>query len=309
VQRYADAWESWFESNLPNTEHFIYLWDEPSTSDLGPLENLAKWINQDSNVGHNLLTLSTLSLSTAISYVPDLKIPMTLAGIGDCGPSGPPCNNTAVLNGEIGQYLGKSDRRLWLYNMNRPGVGTEDTEDDGIALRTVAWAQFKMKIQRWMYWYANLPIMDKDWFQSACSWQCGNTWIDSQLGETNSVNYSNGDGVLIYPGTDVAHSADSYGVNGPFASLRLKEMRRGVQDGDYLTIAAQINSAAVQNIVARTLPKALWENPAPFDGDPSWFQGSVSWSPNPDDWESSRADLAGIISNYCSSNSSAQFCK
>jgi Domain of unknown function (DUF4091) len=112
----------------------------------------------------------------------------------------------------------------------------------------------------------------------------------------------------VYPGTDVAHPADSYGVNGPFASLRLKEMRRGLQDGDYLTLAAQIEPVAVQNIVSKTMPKALWENPAP-DGDPSWFRGSVSWSPNPDDWENSRAQLAAIISNYCSSNPSHTFCQ
>ena len=208
----------------------------------------------------------------------------------------------------MNQFLSKPNHHIWQYNMNRPGVGTDDTEDDGIAMRTVAWAQYKMNVERWFYWYANLNQVDQDWFQGACTWYCYNTWMDSQLGQTNNQNYSNGFGVLVYPGTDVAHPADSYGVNGPFASLRLKEMRRGLQDGDYLTIANQIDPTSVKNIVAKAMPKALWENPAP-DGDPSWFRGPVSWSANPDDWESSRAQLATIISNYCSSKPSAQFCQ
>ena len=309
MQRLADAWESWFRSNLPNTERFIYLMDEPPPYAFGELENWAKWADQDPNVGHNLLTLSTTSITNELAYIPDLKIAMTHAGIGDCGVAGPPCDNTAVMNSEISQYLSKPNHRLWLYSMNRPGVGTEDTEDDGIALRTVAWVEYKMKIERWFYWYANLNGMDMDWFQTACTWGCSNPWQDIHLGQTSATNYSNGDGLMVYPGTDVAHPADSYGVNGPFASLRLKEMRRGLQDGDYLTIATVIDPAAVQNIVAKAIPKALWENPAPWDGDPSWFQGSVSWSPNPDDWESARAQLAGIISNYCASNLSQQFCR
>jgi hypothetical protein len=205
--------------------------------------------------------------------------------------------------------LNLPNHHLWLYNMNRPGVGTDDTEDDGIAMRTVAWAQYKMNVERWFYWYANQNQFGTNWFQTACTYDCYSIQDDPWLGQKSPGAYSNGFGLLVYPGTDVVHPSDSYGVNGPFASLRLKEMRRGLEDGDYLTIAAQIDPAQVQAIVAKTMPQALWENHAPWDGDPSWFQGPVSWSSNPDDWESSRAQLAGIISNYCSSNPSAQFCR
>jgi hypothetical protein len=306
--RLADSWESWFRANLPNTEHFIYLADEPPTYNLPLVENWAKWIAQDPNIGHNLLSFSTLSVYNALPSTPDLNISATVAWIGDCGPAGSPCDNTTASQNQINQFLSKPNHHFWVYNMNRPGVGSDATEDDGIAMRTVGWAQYKLKIERWSYWYANLNEVDKNWFQTACTWQCDASWLDSQLGQTSVGNYSNGDGVLVYPGTDVAHPADSYGVNGPFASLRLKEMRRGLQDGDYLTLAAQIEPVAVQNIVSKTMPKALWENPAP-DGDPSWFRGSVSWSPNPDNWENSRAQLAAIISNYCSSNPSHPFCQ
>ena len=308
MQQLADDWESWFAANLPNTERFIYLADEPDPSQWPQVENWAQWINQDPNIGHNLLTLSTTSLYNALLHVPDLKIAMTVAWIGDCGPYGPLCDNTTATENQIQQYMSLPNRRLWLYGLTRPGVGTDDTEDDGIAMRTMAWAQYKMGIQRWFYWYANLNDMSKDWFQTACTWDCADAYFNQFLGMTSDRAYTNGDGLLVYPGTDVVHPADSYSVNGPLASLRLKEMRRGLQDGDYLTIAAGIDPVGVQKIVSTTMPKALWENPAP-GGDPSWFAGPISWSPNPDTWENSRAQLAAIISNYCSANPGAQSCQ
>ena len=106
---------------------------------------------------------------------------------------------------------------------------------------------------------------------------------------------------------DVNHVADSYGVNGPLASLRLKEWRRGIQDTDYLALASQIDPVRAQAIVNQAMPKALWENVAP-GGDASYFIGPISWSSNPDDWESKRAQLAEMISSYCMASPSSSFC-
>ena len=122
------------------------------------------------------------------------------------------------------------------------------------------------------------------------------------------VPTSNGNGLLVYPGTDVGNPSDSYGVDGPFASLRMKEWRRGIQDADYLALANQIDPAATAAIVSRVFPLALWENTAP-GGDPSWFKGTISWSSDPDNWESARAQLAAIISQHCSSNPSGEGCR
>jgi hypothetical protein len=167
-----------------------------------------------------------------------------------------------------------------------------DTEDDGTAPRTLPWAQYKKSVDGWYYWQANLSGTD-DRFQNATTW--GNqSYYDSFLGMYGINGTTNGNGVLVYPGTDVMHPSNSYGVDGPFASLRLKEWRRGIQDSDYLALASQINPTAVQNIVSSIIPKAMWENPAP-QGDPSWFIGGISWSADPDTWEAARAQLAQII--------------
>ena len=114
------------------------------------------------------------------------------------------------------------------------------------------------------------------------------------MGETGG-NYLNGDGVLFYPGTDVRYPEDSYGINGPFASLRLKHWRRGIQDVDYLTLAATIDPASTEEIVNTIIPRVLWEYGVSDPGDPTWVLTDISWSNDPDIWENARAKLADII--------------
>ncbi len=117
---------------------------------------------------------------------------------------------------------------------------------------------------------------------------------DAVLGETGN-NYSNGDGVMFYPGTDTAYPAESYGVQGPLASLRLKYWRRGIQDVDYLALAQQKDPVKTQQILNQIVPKALWEYGVNDPSDPTWVRTDISWSNDPDVWEAARKQLADII--------------
>ncbi|MEE8385977.1 MAG: hypothetical protein V3S01_08670, partial [Dehalococcoidia bacterium] len=101
--------------------------------------------------------------------------------------------------------------------------------------------------------------------------------------------------VLFYPGTDTLYPDDSYGVQGPFASLRLKHWRRGIQDADYLAMAAEIDPQRVQEIVDEMVPTVLWEYGVTDPEDPTYVRTDISWSTDPDDWEAARAELADII--------------
>jgi len=124
--------------------------------------------------------------------------------------------------------------------------------------------------------------------------------VDGVLGETG-WNHLNGDGVLMYPGTDTRYPEDSYGVMGPFASLRLKHWRRGIQDVDYLRLAEAISPTRTAEIVDETVPTVLWEYGVSDPEDPTWVLTDISWSTDPDDWEAARAELADIIERYYSS--------
>src|SRR5205814_2116024 len=132
-------------------------------------------------------------------------------------------------------------KRFYMYNAHRPASGSTATDDDGVALRELAWGQYKKHVNRWFFWestyYNNYQggMGETNVYQKAQTFGSKNS-VDAILGETG-WNYANGDGVLFYPGTDMVYPTDSYGVQGPFASLRLKDWRRGLQDVDYLTLA------------------------------------------------------------------------
>ena len=84
-------------------------------------------------------------------------------------------------------------------------------------------------------------------------------------------------------------------MSGPIASLRLKFWRRGIQDVDYIALAAKINPTAVETIVKTMVPKVMWEVGVADPADPSWVLSNISWSIDPDKWETVRRQLATII--------------
>eukprot|EP00928_Gymnodinium_smaydae_P017424 TRINITY_DN16658_c0_g1_i2.p2 TRINITY_DN16658_c0_g1~~TRINITY_DN16658_c0_g1_i2.p2 ORF type:complete len:143 (-),score=21.48 TRINITY_DN16658_c0_g1_i2:362-790(-) len=83
---------------------------------------------------------------------------------------------------------------------------------------------------------------------------------------------------------------DSYGVWGPFASLRLKYWRRGLQDIEYIELLrAKHGEDIVRTMLQRAMPKALWEVGTKKD-----FPG-ISWDESWDSWEKIRKELADMI--------------
>jgi hypothetical protein len=150
-----------------------------------------------------------------------------------CSPSTPP---------EMIPALEKKGKVVWTYNDGYAGAPYIDAP--GAASRTQAWAGFVTGSRCWYFWQACY------W----ADWQCkGNKnslrksdepaqylndfWNDPLSFNEHlkrNGNYPiqnslrlNGDGVLFYPGKDV-------GVDGPIASFRLKNIRQGGTDFEYL---------------------------------------------------------------------------
>ena len=200
-------------------------------------------------------------------------------------------------------YSEGADKRLYYYNGGRPASGVYATEDDGVGLRVNPWAQYKHGIDRWFYWESTYycfgcefnaaGAVDTNVFQTAKTFGSFD-YVDAVRGEAGD-RYTNGDGVLFYPGTDHIYPEESYDVDGPLASLRLKHMRRGIQDVDYLTLAAKVDPARVQEIVDEIIPKVLWEVGVDNLADPTYKHTDISWSNDPDVWNAARAELADII--------------
>src|SRR4029079_19293709 len=49
--------------------------------------------------------------------------------------------------------------------------------------------------------------------------------------------FINGDGVLLYPGEEVLHPEEDRGIAGPISTIQLANLRRGLQDHLYLSLA------------------------------------------------------------------------
>jgi hypothetical protein len=284
--KHANGWESWFAAKYPRTERFLYLVDE--SEDYAQTETWAGWLKSNPGIGANLKSFATADLLKVRTSIPSLAISASWIALGQKTPW-----QTAV---DTSHDLKK---RVFMYNGQRPASGSFAIEDDGIALRELAWAQYKKKIDRWFFWSATYyddyqgGRGETNVFQNAQTFG-GAPRYDQTLG-MSGWNSSNGDGVLFYPGTDAAFPAQSYALAGPIASLRLKYWRRGIQDVDYLTMAAKVNPLAVAALVQKMVPKVLWENGVSDPADPTWVTAPISWSTNPDQWEAARAQLAAII--------------
>ncbi len=288
MRAHTDAWVNWFDSNAANVDYFLYLIDE--SDNFSQTEQWASWIKNNPGQGHRMPSFATMDLLDGINNTPSLDIPCAATYHA----------TASEVEAAAQQILSNPNQHLCQYNGMRPYMGSFATEDDGVALRVTAWSQFKKGIDfNWFYWHSTYynnfqgDTGETDVFNSAFTFGAI-SGQDPVAGETG-WNYSNGDGVLFYPGTDKIYPSESYELAGPIASLRLKHWRRGIQDGDYLTMAAKIDPEAVKAIVSTMIPKVLWEYGVSEPTDPTYVRTDISWSTDPDQWESARSKLADII--------------
>jgi hypothetical protein len=291
--RQTDAWETWFRNQAPHVERFLYLVDEPVVEDPAQVARVNEWLAKlkaNPGPGRDLRAFVTTSTPNAVRLMPQLDIAGNWYSVAE-----PKAWATAVKQFEAGG----PGRAQFHYNGKRPASGSFAIEDDGVAPRMIPWAQWKMGIARWFYWESTYYYDFQIKGRRQNVWTTANTYgadarFDPVKGRTG-YNYSNGDGVLFYPGTDRHFPEVSLGVDGPIASLRLKYWRRGVQDADYLALANAVDPAATRAIVQRLVPRVLADTGVQTESDPSWLLGEASWPTDPDAWEQARAELASII--------------
>ncbi len=292
------GWETWFEASSPNTERFVYLCDEIECTQGTPtLATQLQWWAALGGVGSKLHTMATQPLLDAPTALSDPTSGWPFSQGVSSGGTSTGGTSAADQAAAAAVTAAEPTRRLFSYNGQRPGAGSCATEDDGVALREQPWGQYKDKIDRWFWWEATYYDDNQqglgavDLFSSADTF--GVATSDPTYGTTGGAN---GNGVLMYPGTDALFPSSSYGIAGPIASLRLKHWRRGLQDVDYLTLAAAIDGSAVSALVTKVVPSVLWEQQCHDPtNDCSYTYAPVSWSNDPDDWEAARAALAHII--------------
>jgi hypothetical protein len=111
-----------------------------------------------------------------------------------------------------------------------------------------------------------------------------------------------GDGTLLYPGTPTTVvNGSSYAIGGvshiPIASLRLKMIREGLEDYEYLTLCKAVNPATAMSIARTMFPMSG----TGANGQPTGSMFSANNYPNAtpaafaDNIESARVQLAQCI--------------
>jgi hypothetical protein len=127
----------------------------------------------------------------------------------------------------------RPDQRVWIYNGMLPKTGTFLSDAPFLGLRANPLIAAAAGIERWFYWESAFwhdtnpgGLGPYDPFSTAETFH-------NQHGD-----HANGDGVLVYPGTQLQFPAHSLGFPGVLPSLRLKQWRRGIQDVGYWKLAA-----------------------------------------------------------------------
>ncbi len=166
------------------------------------------------------------------------------------------------------------------YQGGEPFQGGEALDDDGLALTTWPWIAWRYRLDHlFLYNMTEWSYFRLD--RASVPWAGGKREIWE-----NPLNQSwqtNGQGVLIYPGSYV-------GLRGVVPSIRLKQVRRGMQDYEYLWLAAQrAGRPAADAVAQRLVPRALHEA-----GPLGELGARGPWERDPRAWDAARRELAEL---------------
>ena len=168
-----------------------------------------------------------------------------------------------------------------IYQGGEPFEGGEALDDDGLALTTWPWIAWRYGLDT-LFLY-NMTEWDYERLDRAkVPWSGGKREIwENPLNQSWATNSQ---GVLVYPGRYV-------GIRGVVPSIRLKQVRRGMQDYEYLWLARRRGKRATADAVCRRIvPRALHEA-----GPLGKLGTRGSWERDPRAWAAARQELADAI--------------
>lgn len=172
--------------------------------------------------------------------------------------------------------------QIWVYSSNsarEPCIGAPYIDTEALALRTWGW----------------IPWKYRDTVTTMCEWGTfyhgeGRRWRDPALSAAlGGRQVLNGDALLIYPGEFV-------GLPEPVPCIRLKALRRGAQDHEYLRLLARksgdpgVADRIADGVLFRAMHEAL--KPGQDSGKP---RERDSRSHDPAAWDAARRRLAEQI--------------
>jgi hypothetical protein len=264
----AEAWTRFLGATLPGAVTFLYLGDEPTSSDYPRLRGLAAALGADRR----------LPTFTTSPWVPELD------GAVDVWSAPAASFDVARAGSERARGHGYG-----FYNGTRPQTGAIVIDAPATDPRTIGWAAFAGGASHYLYWHSD------HWRHNAqkAGERVQNVWASpvtfdnrGQPGKALAdTGFINGDGVLLYPGEEVLHPEEDRGIEGPVSTLQLANLRRGLQDHLYLSLArARGLEREIAGAVTAVVPAVL-----------SGAGAAVGFSEHGDDYERARYALARAL--------------
>jgi hypothetical protein len=270
--RKSDEWMRFLKERLPHAVTFVYMPDEPNREQFDRIRRIAENIKSNPGPGGKLPVFVTRQYTEELDGAID---------IWDSGP-----RRYDIKRAESERAHGRDH---WIYNGGRPAGGAIVIDAPATDARVMPWACFKHGVRVYFYWHG------VHWRHNAQKQgdRIQNVWVNpitfDNRGQpnkpTNDQNFANGDGVLIYPGEEKLHPEEDRGVRGPISTVQLANLRRGLQDHQYLTMARKLGlSAVVDEVLQSIVPRVFSDAGA-----------EVGFAESGDAYESARYKLAKAI--------------
>ncbi len=255
--KYYRAFREHFAQKGWKAQLFFYAKDEPKPAEAELVRRQARLAR-----AAGLPVLVTSALDDRFAPSADILCPTLNCFFPRRGP--PTCPNPQPA-AALRRALPSSARVWWYQSCNAHGCHHGPFDDPAIERAYSGWASYMIDHpaprNRAMGPLAFLAGVDGElYFDTVHAFRAKDPWRDL------FAFGGNGDGTLFYPGRD-----------GPVPSLRLKHIRDGLEDYEYLRLAERVDPAWARTLVQRLVR--------------SGFEVTL----DPATWESARAELARRI--------------
>ena len=241
----SDAWMAFLARNLPNALTFLYLPDEPYPAQYPEVKRLAENIRSNPGPGGKLPLFLTKRI------IPEFQ------GLVDIWSIPPQAFDIPAAAAERAR-----GHRVSFYNGGRPQGPALVIDAPATEARVVAWAAFKHDVDLYFFWHGVhwRHNRQKQGERRQNVWANPITFDNrGQPGKpVEDQGWINGDGVLLYPGEEKLHPEEDRGIAGPIGTVQLANLRRGVQDHEYLTLARKLGlDAEVKAALVQIVPRVF----------------------------------------------------
>jgi Domain of unknown function (DUF4091) len=244
----SDAWMTFVARVLPGATTFLYLPDEPYPAQYAEVRRVAENVRSNPGPGGKLPLFLTKRI------IPEFE------GLVDIW-----CIPPQVFDIQAAAAERARGRRVSFYNGGRPQGPTPVIDAPATEARVVGWAAFKHDVSLYFFWHGDHweHNRQKQGERKQNVW--ANPVTFDNRGQPKKPiedqGFINGDGVLLYPGLELIHPEEDRGIEGPIGTIQLANLRRGLQDHQYLTLARRLGleaevKAALGSVVPRVFSDA-----------------------------------------------------